>query len=567
MYTVTADFSSHARASAANVHPRRLHDTPVRLIGARNGRSVWIAGLPIAPGRNLQHCIDGALDGDLTAAVRTLTSLDGAFAAFVWDDTARRLVVVNDFAGLYPVYMRRTPAALRVACTIGELSDGRPDPAGWGAFVGFGHYVGERTSAAGVTRLHPGTVIEYEPGTDALTTRQYWRWPAEDDRLTLDRIDTAGLLAAIGESLAAYDVYGAEGTLLLSGGFESRLLAALLTQAGAHPRALTLRNPYEHLEIDGRFASRVARMLGLPHVVRDPDPDFFSTEAFLEYVRRHEVASTSVNLFIAQVCSELRTAGVRASWDGFPFGSVIKEKSADTFDLYLKKMRRGPESAMWRAARQVFAPSLVREMEEALDAAVAAEVAQCHPGRHGTQQFFHRTRIRHRIAPNTLKVYARDILPMLPGLTRDVFDRVVPIPARVRAGEAVYFRIFERHFPALARLPWCSGGHLLPGTRRDLGLRAIQARSAVVEHPRVGYLLKRLGLVPDRPPSRVVSDAVRDAPLDDPFLNSDGIRLLRRTPPSATNEDTYARELVFYWSMWREVMAPAPIARTAALST
>src|SRR5919107_4735114 len=121
---------------------------------------------------------------------------------------------------------------------------------------------------------------------------------------------------------------------------------------------------------------------------------------------RSRVASTSVNLFIAQVCSELRAAGVDASWDGFPFGSIIKEKSAETFDLFLKKVRRGPDSPAWRAARQVFAPAFVEEMEQALDASVTREIQQCHPGRHGTQQFFHRNRIRHRIAPNTLKVYA-----------------------------------------------------------------------------------------------------------------------------------------------------------------
>ena len=30
---------------------------------------------------------------------------------------------------------------------------------------------------------------------------------------------------------------------------------------------------------------------------------------------------------------------------------------------------------------------------------------------------------------------------------------------------------------------------------------------------------------------------------------------LQRTPPQRTNEDTAARELVFYWMMWKETMA------------
>jgi hypothetical protein len=559
MHTVAAHFSKKIPASAANVNARRLHATPVDTTRTGpQGRELWISGLPVTPGRSLDRTLDAAVTGDIDSAVRTLTSLEGAFAAFLWDAAASRLIVINDFAGLYPIYMRRSHGALSVAPTIAELSDGTPDPAGWGAFIGFGHFVGERTSAAGVTRLPPATVLDYDASTDRLTTRAYWRWPAASSKLTIDRVDTGAIVEAIAASVSAYDVYGTEPTLLLSGGFESRLLAALLTRAGRRPRALTLRNPYEHFEIDGRFAAWVARELGLEHDLRDPDPDFFSTEKFLEYVRLHEVASTSVNLFIAQVCSELRAAGVTASWDGFPFGSVIKEKSAATFDLFLKKTRRGPESPMWRAAKQVFQPEFVDEMTQALDEAIAREIEQCHEGRHGTQQFFQRNRIRHRIAPNTLKVYANFILPLLPGLTKDVYTQVVPIPPEVRAGEAVYFRIFERHFPPLARLPWCSGGHLMPGTRTGLGYRAIAARSALLEHRRLGHLLRKAGLAPSRPESAVVTRAVRDANLDDPFMRAEGVRALQRSLPSGIVEDTYARELVFYWSMWREVMSPSP---------
>lgn len=566
MYSVAAHFGKNLPATAACVNARRLHTTPIETTRtAPDGRRLWISGLPVTPGRGLERVLDSVLQDDLGHAVRTLTSLDGAFAAFLWEPAAGRLTVVNDFAGVYPIYMRRSPGALSIAPTIAELSDGTPDPAGWGAFLSFGHLVGERTTSAGVTRIPPGTIIEFEPGSDRLTTRAYWAWPGPEN-ISLDSLDTGGIVDAIASSLAAYEPYGANGTLLLSGGFESRLLAALLTRAGRRPTALTLRNPYEHMEIEGRFASRVARHLGLEHVQRDPDSNFFSTSRYLEYVRAHEVASPSVNLFIAQVCSELRAAGVVASWDGFPFGSAIKEKSAETFDLFLKKIRRGPESAVWQAARQVFAPAFVAAMSDAVDDAVAREIQQCHPGRHGTQQFFQRNRIRHRIAPNTLKVYASFILPFLPGLTKDLYSRVVPVPAAVRAGEAVYFRIFERHFPELARIPWCSGGHLMPGSRKDLAYRMLALRSTLVEHPRAGRVLRRAGLAPALPESTAVSRALREANLDDDCLNADGVRRLRRTPASGTNDDMHARNLVFYWSMWREIMQPAPVRSPVAVT-
>jgi hypothetical protein len=52
-----------------------------------------------------------------------------------------------------------------------------------------------------------------------------------------------------------------------------------------------------------------------------------------------------------------------------------------------------------------------------------------------------------------------------------------------------------------------------------------------------------------------VARAVRNADLDDPCLQADAVRALQRTPPRRTNDDTAARELVFYWTMWKKTMA------------
>jgi hypothetical protein len=524
------------------------------------GQRLWVIGLPVVLEGSLEAILDRAAASDARGARQMLTALDGAFAAFWWDPESRRLLVVNDFAGLQPIYMRKTAGGIAFAPRIDALAGGdvAADAAGWGAFVGFGNFIGERTSVAGVTRVPPATVIEYDATSDNVSSSPYWRWPSTSPDLTLDKVDTGELLDVIDASLRAYEIYGRTPTLLLSGGFESRLLAGLLTRAGRSPAALTLRNPYEHMEIDGRFAAQVARTLGLRHVVRDPDPDFFSTPKYLDYVRRHEVASTSVNLFIAQVASELQDAGIDASWDGFPFGCMIKEKSAESFDEFLRHTMKPLDGPAWRAAQQVFAPSFVAEMRASLDEAVRREVEACHPAPHGTQQFFQRNRIRHRIAPNTLKVYAGFLSPFLPGLAKAVYERIVPIPPSQRKGEALYFRIFERHFPELAKIPWCSGGHLFPGTRRGPGYRAIQARSAIVEHPRVGNLLRRLNVVASRPQPSCVGEAVQSTALDDRCLNADGIRALQRSSPTGSNSDTFARELVFYWSMWRSVMCAAP---------
>jgi asparagine synthetase B (glutamine-hydrolysing) len=554
MYSVTAHFTPNIPATAANVKARRVRQTPVETVRVGpDGRHLWIAGLPTAPRQDLNQLLGRAVDGTLSDAVHTLTSLDGAFAAFVWDPASRRLVVVTDFLGSQPLYMRRRPGELALAGTIRDLAAGcAPDPAGWGAFIGFGHFMGERTSATDVTRVGAATVLEYEPDGDRLSARSYWAWPDIDPRITPESVDTRSLLDLLTDSVAAYAAYGTDGTLLLSGGYESRLLAALLVGAGRRPTALTLRNPYEHLEIDGRFAARVARELDIPHVVRDPDPRFFSTDTFLEYVRLSDVATTSVNLFIAQVAAELQAAGVEASWDGVCYGTVIKDKSAPSFDAFVARALKPPESSVWRAARRVFAGRFVDEMWSEMRRTLSDEIARCHGGPAGVAELFVRNRARNRTTPNALKVYANFALPFMPGLTKAFYESAVPIPPAAKASDRLYRRILERHFPALARVPYCSGGHLLPGARPTLEYRLLAARSAIVEHPRMGNVLRRLGLTPARPPSAVVDDAVRAVDLDDPMLAADRLRELQRTAPSGAAEDTFARELVFYWSRWRK---------------
>jgi hypothetical protein len=553
MYTVSANYSKSTPATAANVNARRIRSTPIdAMLACPAGRHLWIAGLPVAPGRNVRDVLARAIEGDLGATVEALTGLDGAFTAFVWDPTRRRMVIVTDFLGVQPLYMRRTAGELALAGTIRELAAaGQPDPAGWGAFLGFGHFIGERTSVADVTRVPPATILEYEPDVDRLSTRAYWKWPDVQPQIT--EPDTGELLELLGASIDAYREYGSDGTLLLSGGYESRLLAALLVRSGMRPTALTLRNPYEHLEIDGRFGARVARELRIRHDIRDPDPNFFSTDKYLDYVTLSDVGTTSVNLFIAQVCSELQAVGAPASWDGVCYGTVIKDKSAPSFDAFVHKSLKTVDAPEWQAARRVFSPALVDNMWSEMQRTLAEEIARCHEGPAGVAEFFVRNRARNRTTPNALKVYASFLLPFMPGLTKAFYERAVTIPPRVKAHDALYRRILERHFPALGRLPYCSGGELLPGASPTLEYRWLAARSAVVEHPRIGNALRRLGLTAARPQSAFVSNAVHAADLDDPMLDADGVRELQRTSPRGTNEDTFARELLFYWSMWRRM--------------
>ena len=529
-----------------------------------SGRWLWVVGVPIASGGSVDRRLDLVMSEPIDAAIDILTALDGAFAAVLWDEPSARFVIVTDFAGLQPLYVRSRPGALAFATSIAGLArcgETYPDPAGWGAFVAFGHFIGERTSASDITRVAAASVLEYAGSPGRLTSRTYWRWPEVKDPQTRD-VDTSGLLAQLAEHIDAYMAHRSHGTLLLSGGFESRLLAALLTSAGWAGTALTVNNPYEHHEIDGRFARAVARELGVRQRTVTPAESFFSTPAFLEYVRASDVATTSVNLFIAYVCNEIVRSGATAIWDGVGYGVVIKDKSAPDLDAYVQKAMARPESPAWTAARQVFSRTFVDAMIDGVADSVRRERDACFDGPAGVAQFFVRNRARNRTTPNPLKVYAPHALPLMPGLSKQFYECVAALPPALKKDNGLYRLIFERHFPRLARLPFCSAGRLLPGSGAPTWMyRLLSARSRVVEHHRVGDWMRRSGVTPVPARSRFVDAAVRDMDAGDPRLNAEGIGALTRTRPTGSIEDTTARELVFYWSAWHAVMRQ-PSSRT-----
>src|SRR5687768_7638496 len=99
---VVADTSSHDAPSVKTVDLPRP-GIPVELVRTGpQGRRLWVIGLPVSLDGSVEHLLHEAVTHDLARARRALTAFDGAFAAFLWDPAERRLLVVNDIAGLQP---------------------------------------------------------------------------------------------------------------------------------------------------------------------------------------------------------------------------------------------------------------------------------------------------------------------------------------------------------------------------------------------------------------------------------------------------------------------------------
>jgi Glutamine amidotransferase domain len=518
-----------------------------------------VAGTPTAFSMDVRERLQHAVETEWDQGVECLKGLDGPFAAVMWHEALGRLTIVTDILGMQPLYFHRHAGMVAVASEVRALTSSgvcgdRPDLAGWGAFLSFGHTIADRTLAADVRRVAPGSVVVYHPDRDTLSGWSYWRWPsarvsAMDDSI-LDALADQ-LVAEVQACLA----YHPRPVVCLSGGYDSRFILGALDDIGQRPAILTLAHPDEQHDLDSKLALRVARTFHLSVERRFPRRDFFSTSDYLDYVRTSGLASPSLYLFIAQLSSCLR-AGAAAVWDGiFPGCALFPvHQPPGAFDEYLRHTAR-TDTPLWTAARRLFRPDVVAAMEQAFLETLAIERAQYTDDESGVSQFVVRNRTRHRIAPNPLQAFSNDVLPLAPGLSKSFWELTAAVPTEMKRGHQLYRRLFKRRFPKALKVPAVSGGTIDRFNRRlDWDVISGQFADFLQQRPRLSSFLPRgrVAAAPFWTRSVFLDRCLSSIDSRDAFLRSDAVERLREHGTSSDSTVEKQRELLFYWQMqWR----------------
>jgi hypothetical protein len=508
------------------------------ILRRQDGNIFATVGTPI-------RSVDPSRIVDVRSAEENLPSQDGAFVSIYWNEAERKLVVVTDFLGLKPFYLIKRPGELLLASET-KAWQASPDPAGWGAFISFGHTIGDRTLLCDVERVHPGTILVYDASSDSLRERCYWHWPKPKPGADLE-----GLVDTLEDSVREYAKYGEPGELLLSGGFDSRLILCLLKAADIPASALTVEHPEELMDADGRFASAIARRLNCPLRRVRSSRNFFSSSAYIDYLIANDAATPSLYLFISQLAQFIRLPSV---WEGVILGYTMPtpHQSAGGFDSYLRQECGSSNSTAWNNAREIFSRQFCDMMLEGFQADLRQEIARYSDDGYGVTEFVIRNRSRNRTATNPLKVYEGRTRVFLPGMTRDFFDIVGSISFDIRRNSAMYLELLQRFFPAALSVPIVSGGVLFrPSVWSGsyYGNKAIAAiRRFVVNYPNV---FRRFGYDPTAAafkPSRFL-DLTLLLDDDDPYIDSDRVRELAREGILSQN----AYKLLFHWRAWHWV--------------
>ncbi|HEX2258358.1 MAG TPA: N-acetylglutaminylglutamine amidotransferase [Actinomycetota bacterium] len=166
--------------------------------------------------------------------------LIGMFAFCIVERDSSRALLARDRLGIKPLYIADVPGALRFSSTLPSLVAGGGfdcgvDPASLHHYLTFHAVVPEeRTILAGAKRVPPATVMTVEPD-GRRHERRYWELRCEPDasRAALDSSAwEEEVLVALRRAVQRRLVADVPVGVLLSGGLDSSLIVALLSEEG-----------------------------------------------------------------------------------------------------------------------------------------------------------------------------------------------------------------------------------------------------------------------------------------------------------------------------------------------
>lgn len=201
----------------------------------------------------------------------------GMFAFALWERDSGRVVLARDRLGIKPLYYTEGDGFFRFASTLPALLAGGGidtslDPVALHHFFSFhGAVPAPRTVLNGVKKLHPATILTIEPDGRRKTER-YWHFTVGErssSDISLTEVEWKDAVAdAMKTAVNRRRVADVPVGVLLSGGLDSSLIVALLSELG-HPGIKTFSIGFESVGGHGgdefRYSDIIARHFATDH--------------------------------------------------------------------------------------------------------------------------------------------------------------------------------------------------------------------------------------------------------------------------------------------------------------
>jgi len=197
-----------------------------------------------------------------------LLTHDGDYLIVVVDTKTSQAAIVNDSLGRLPVYWSESQNAVVVSREIGvvisQLRISELDRLALSEQLLFGFCLSDRTPFQGISRLAPSTLLRFgfsENACDSVHVHSL-SLDIEPHDLTLSET-SARLVELFTDACRKQAASDGNNVLSLSGGLDSRAVAAGLRQAGVDFRAATFQTASGSAAGDAYYASEIAKLLNI----------------------------------------------------------------------------------------------------------------------------------------------------------------------------------------------------------------------------------------------------------------------------------------------------------------
>ena len=290
--------------------------------------------------------------------------LRGMFGFALWDSKRERLVIARDRLGIKPLYYWPRgdggfafASELRALLTLPDFT-ATLSPVAIGNYFALGYVPHEQSVFAGVSKLPPGHLLEWDRETGLKLTR-YWtpvraEQPVRDEREAIEE-----LRRLIDESVLIHLESEVPLGAFLSGGIDSSTVVASMQRQMDQPvRTFSIGFKEQAFDESG-YAAEVAAALGTQHteLIVQPDADQLVEEVVTAFDEPFADASALPTYLVSQLAR--RHVTVALSGDGGDelfggytrYGETLSGRAIASQSLrdVLRTFARGlPHSAPWR---------------------------------------------------------------------------------------------------------------------------------------------------------------------------------------------------------------------------
>jgi asparagine synthase (glutamine-hydrolysing) len=420
-----------------------------------------------------------------------LADADGCFSAASFDSASQQGWIGCDRLGFMQLYWKEHQGSLVFAScgTYVARATATLDVDGMTvvSMLAYGQPLGSRSMFKGVSVVGPGEILVADRG--GLSRRGIRSYEYAQ---SAEAASTGELRDAFSRGLTELDRIGRPASrhvIPLSGGLDSRLIAACVSCCDQDPLTFTFGHPKSG---DALLARAVARTVGSEHLEFPLLPEGLA--ATLDDVV--EITSGEENVIHSHgyTAYPIVAAPGRVALSGFA-GDLVLGGSwlppSPQLAHLMVHLGAGMRSAALGSLLNREGTRMLAEAEREIQDSYAALPEEDPYNRADHLALLLRAR---RWTANGLKLIHAHLPYRLPFFQKDFFDRILALPVEQRRHSALYMELFSREFPSLAKIPWqrtgmpLTKGVWLPLGRSGTHIPNLRGAGRISKRYRTGFV-------------------------------------------------------------------------------